>query len=146
MARKHRKYRKKLGQRTCGKGSHKKNRGSGNRGGTGRAGGWKSKWTYVVKYEPDRFGRHGFKLPDEVKNVYSSINIGEIDERIDELLEKGIAKEVEEGIEVDVSAMGFDKVLGGGKVTRALIVKAGMFSESAVRKIEESGGKAVVIE
>ena len=37
------------------------------------------------------------------------------------------------------------KVLGGGKLTKKLTVKAAAFSESAKEKIEQAGGKAEVI-
>ncbi len=146
MAHKHRKIRKKIGHRTCGRGSHKKNRGAGNRGGTGMAGTHKGKYTWVVKNAPRYFGRYGFKLPEEVKDIYRSINIGELDEIASELLAEGIAREGSEGLEIDITALGCEKVLGRGKVTRALVVKAPRFSESAVKKIEEAGGKAVVLE
>lgn len=38
------------------------------------------------------------------------------------------------------------KVLGNGKVTKAMTVKADKFSASALKKIEAAGGKAVVSE
>jgi len=37
-----------------------------------------------------------------------------------------------------------NKMLGGGKVSKPLTVKAYSFSKSAVEKIEASGGEAVV--
>ena len=37
------------------------------------------------------------------------------------------------------------KILGNGKLSKKLIVKASAFSESAKQKIEEAGGKAEVI-
>ena len=36
------------------------------------------------------------------------------------------------------------KVLGHGKITKAVVVKADKFSASAVKKIEAAGGKAIV--
>ena len=42
-----------------------------------------------------------------------------------------------------ITELGFDKVLGGGRVTQALNVTAAKFSESAKAKIAEAGGKAV---
>jgi len=146
VALKNRKIRKKRGSRTCGRGSHKKARGSGNRGGTGMAGTHKGKWTWVIKYAPDYFGRRGFDVPEEVKDVYETINIGELDEIAEELVAKGIAREVDGRIEVDVTALNVEKVLGAGKVTRALVVKAPRFSSLAVKKITEAGGEAIVLE
>jgi len=37
------------------------------------------------------------------------------------------------------------KILGNGEVTKALAVQAHAFSESAVKKLEEAGGKAILI-
>lgn len=130
MARASRKIRKKRGSRSCGGGSHKKRRGAGHRGGRGKAGMHKHKWTWVIKYEPSHFGDRGFKIPDEAKHAYDSINVGELDE---------LGK-----IEVDVTEFGCEKVLGKGKVTKPINVKALSFSKSAVKKIEDAGGKAMI--
>ncbi len=145
MAIKNRKMRKKRGSRTMGRGSHKKARGSGNRGGKGMAGTHKGKWTWVIKYAPGYFGRRGFKLPEEVRRSYTTINVGELDEIAEELVTKGVAEKVEDRIEVDVSKLGVQKVLGAGKVSHALVVKAEKFSAKAVEKITQAGGEAVVL-
>jgi large subunit ribosomal protein L15 len=145
MAHKNRKIRKKRGTRTCGAGHHNKNRGAGNRGGVGMAGGHKGKWTWMIKYAPDYFGRSGFDLPRATKNVYNCVNIGDIDENIDSLLKEGIAKKEKDRISVDVTKLDCEKVLGSGKVSNALSVRARSFSESAIKKIEASGGEAVTI-
>ncbi len=145
MAHKHRKIRKKRGSRTCGRGSHKKARGAGNRGGRGMAGTHKGKWTWVIKYAPDHFGRRGFKPP--ARREMLTVNLGEIEESIERLMASGIARELEDGrIEVDLTGMGEVKVLGTGRLTRALVVKAAEFSERAAEKLARAGGEAVVPE
>jgi len=142
MATRHRKIRKTRGSRTAGAGSHKKNRGKGNRGGRGMAGTHKGKWSWVVKNAPGYFGREkGFKRP--VDNSVSIINLYELDERIDELLSNGVAKKKAGKVEIDVTKINCEKVLGKGKVTAPLIVKASNFSALAKKKIEAAGGEAV---
>jgi ribosomal protein L15 len=42
-----------------------------------------------------------------------------------------------------VGKLDFEKVLGGGQVTHPLEVMAQEFVESAKRKLEEAGGKAI---
>jgi len=126
-----------------GRGSAKRGRGSGEKGGKGLSGGHKQKWPHILKYMPEHFGKHGFVRPPEVSEEISSINVGELDERLDELVQQGIAKQVENKFVVDVRKLGFEKVLGGGRVTHPLEVTAGKFSEQAKRKLEEAGGKAV---
>ncbi|HDJ96555.1 MAG TPA: 50S ribosomal protein L15 [Candidatus Aenigmarchaeota archaeon] len=137
---KHRKYR---GHRTYGYGSHKKHRGGGSRGGRGKAGLHKHKWSYTVKYEPEHFGKRGFKRPKEVVKKKRSINLDDLDKIIKELREKGKIKG--KGlIEVNLKDFGYDKLLGRGKISEPIVVKAKSFSRIAMKKIEEVGGKAVV--
>ena len=145
MARNDRKVRKKAGSRTCGHGSHKKNRGAGNRGGRGRAGSYKGKWTYIAAYEDNYFGRpKGFKVP--TKESYVAINVGDLDEMAGKLLKDGIAKKKGGKIEIDVAKLDIKKVLGRGKVTRPLRVKAAVFSDSAKKKLADAEGEAVPLE
>jgi len=108
------------------------------------AGTHKSKWTWVIKYDPQHFGRRGFDVPRAVKNTYRSVNVGDLDQMAGTLVERKLAREGREGIEIDAAKLGFDKVLGRGRVTRKMVVTARYFSESAQRKLEEQGGKAVV--
>jgi large subunit ribosomal protein L15 len=145
MARKDRKIHKKRGSRTSGHGHHNKNRGAGNRGGVGMAGGHKGKWTWIVKNAPNYFGRHGFKVPVDAKNIYQSINVGILDEFIAVLVTEGVATEKAGKFEVDLTKTDYSKVLGSGKVTKNLMVTAESFSPRAVEKIEAAGGKAVSV-
>jgi large subunit ribosomal protein L15 len=141
VVRRKKKVRKFRGKRSYGFGSHKKHRGGGSRGGRGKAGRHKHKWTYVVKYEPDYFGKRGFK-PPLIKEV-KSINLKRLDEMVELLLSQKKVKKVEGKIKIDLSELGFDKLLGSGKVTQPLIVEAKYFSKLAEQKLEEVGGKAI---
>mgnify|MGYP002338668267 CR=1 FL=1 len=142
MSRKNKKSRSKRGSRTQGQGNHRKNRHSGNKGGKGDAGSDKYHYLKVMKKNPRYFGKHGFKPPSLEEND-EIINIGELDEYSEELLEEGLAEEDGDQIVIDVSKLGFDKVLGSGKVSKPLKVIAEGFSESAKEKIEDSGGTPV---
>jgi len=128
------------GARTYGRGCCKRGRGSGERGGTGMSGGHKHKWSYVLRYMPDYFGKHGFTRPPGMRGSPRTINVGEIDERLDELLKLEVAKQEGEKVTVDAAKLGVDKILGGGRVTHPIQVVAKEFSESAKRKLEEAGG------
>lgn len=144
VVRKRKKVRTQRGTRTYGRGCSKRGRGSGERGGTGLSGGHKQKWSYILKYMPDYFGKHGFTRPSAVRRGTRAINVGELDERLEELLQLGVAKKENEKFVVDVGKLGFEKVLGGGQVTHPLEIKAQKFVESAKRKLEEAGGKAIL--
>jgi large subunit ribosomal protein L15 len=145
MIRKTRKINKMRGSRTIGGGCSKKRRGAGHRGGRGKAGGHKHMWTWVVKFDPNRYGKHGFKRPQKTINKFKTVNLDYLDDNAEKLVEKELAQKEGEKIVIDVTQLGYDKVLGKGKVTRALTIKAPLFSASAIAKIEENGGKAVTL-
>ncbi|HKZ45407.1 MAG TPA: uL15 family ribosomal protein [archaeon] len=142
VVRKGRKVRKCRGHRTYGYGSHKKHRGKGSRGGRGQAGMHKHKWSYTVKYEPDHYGKKGFKRLYAVKEV-KAINLRELDQMAERLLDQKLAEKIGDKIKIDVSKLGYDKVLGAGKVTRPLIIGAKHFSKGVAKKLEKAGGEAV---
>ena len=107
------------------------------------AGGHKQKWSHVLRYAPEHFGKRGFVRPPEVREKISAINVGELDERLDELLERGIARREEDRVVIQLSKLGVGKVLGGGRVSRPLEIRASKITESARQKVERAGGKAV---
>lgn len=143
LSRKNKKSRSKQGSRTQGNGNHRTNRHSGNKGGKGSAGSDKHLYLKVMKKDPQYFGKHGFKPPSKLADDDKIINVGELDEYSEELLEEGLAEEDGDQIVIDVSELGFDKVLGSGKISKPLKVIAENFSDSAKEKIEDSGGAPV---
>jgi large subunit ribosomal protein L15 len=136
-----RKKARKYDGRTHGRGCAKRGRGSGEKGGKGWSGGHKQKWSYILRYFPDHFGKHGFVPAEKPEPV--TINVGEIDERIEELLERGLAERRGERIAVDVRGLGAEKVLGGGRVEHALELRAPLVTEAARSKVEAAGGLVV---
>jgi large subunit ribosomal protein L15 len=133
-----RKIRKKRGSRTCGYGRVGQHRKSGSKG-YRKAGRHKHGWTYVIKYEPEYFGKKGFTSPKSLKREVKAINVGELEE----IAEK-YGKTEEGKILVDLESLGYTKLLGSGKVTKPLIVKVASCSKSAAEKIEEAGGKVLM--
>lgn len=138
---KHKKYR---GHRTY-HGTHKKWRGGGSRGGRGKAGLHKHKWSYAVKYAPSHFGKRGFMRPVTSARKLKSINVQQLEKILGKLLQQKIAEQEGESIKINLKKIGYGKVLGGGKISTPIIVEAKHFSKSATKKIEEAGGKAVVV-
>ena len=126
-----------LGSRNCGGGNTKNRRGSGCRGGKGMyAGSHKHRWTYIVKYEPDHFGKHGF-TPINAKEDIDTINVGVISA----MAKSG--KLEKKGNMLFIELKG--KVLGAGEIAVPVSVKASAFSEGAKGKIEKAGGKCELI-
>ena len=145
MIRRTRKIRKMRGSRTVGGGCSKKRRGAGHRGGRGNAGLHKSKWTWTVKYDPKHFGKYGFKRPPRSILKFSPVNLDYLDEKSEDLVNQGLAQRKDNAIEIDVTDLGYNKVLGKGKINRPLIIKSPKFSSSAVQKIEEAGGEIIIL-
>ena len=132
-----RKIRKQRGSRYHGWGQVGQHRRSGTRGGRGKAGLHKHKWTWTVKYAPDYFGPDGFIPPTQIV-VKKWINVSQLDD-----LAKDIVESNDKKVTVNLTQMGYDKLLGQGKISRAYQIVVSKCSESAKRKIEETGGSIV---
>jgi large subunit ribosomal protein L15 len=144
---KSRKYR---GYRTHGWGRVGQHRKSGSSGGRGRSGLHKHKWTFVMKYAEDSsgypfFGKHGFKQPNAIVAARVGINVGELDMMLDELVSRGLAQVVDGKYVVDLLKLGFNKLLGGGRVTKPIIVRAVWVTRKAEEKIRAAGGSVELI-
>ncbi len=142
MAQKNRKIHKKRGTRSCGYGSAQKHRGAGSRGGRGNAGSGKHK-QIKCRLEGRVFGSSGFSRHPSLVSKPSVINLSDIDKNIEKWVREGRAEKKAGSYLADLSALGYDKVLGGGKLTHRIQIKASSFSESAKRKIEEAGGRVL---
>ncbi|MFB6203210.1 MAG: uL15m family ribosomal protein [Candidatus Nanohaloarchaea archaeon] len=128
-----------------GHGSSKKNRGAGNRGGRGNAGRGKKAGHHKMEGgEVHELGEKGFNRHGSTEQ--DGINLRDIDQRIEEFVESGAAEETEDGYVFHADRAGYDKVLGTGKLTREIEIRAEEFSDSAERKIEETGAEPVEIE
>ncbi len=130
------------GKRTFGGGTHKNRRGGGSRGGRGNAGTCKHHFVRSMQRGLS-FGKHGFKRPSSIVKDKVIVNIGEIDESIDQLITEGMAEKKGDAYHINLENIGIEKVLGSGQVTRPLFIKASEFSPSAKAKIEEAKGKAI---
>ncbi|MEM0031611.1 MAG: uL15 family ribosomal protein [Desulfurococcaceae archaeon] len=149
VVRREKKSRKLRGRtRTMGWGRIGQHRKSGSRGGFGAVGFHKHKWSWLIKYAPNWYGKHGFVSVQQVKKYryIRVINVGELNELAKDLIAKNNA--VKEGnlILLNTVELGYDKVLGEGEVTLPLKIIARSISESARRKIEEAGGVVVLLE
>ena len=87
-----------------------------------------------------RLPKRGFKNRSKIE--YAVINLDKINSlkgmdvvTPEDLMEKRIIRDIKDGL----------KVLGAGKIERAVTVKATAFSASAIEKISAAGGKAEVV-
>jgi large subunit ribosomal protein L15 len=138
---KDRKVRKYRGSRTHGYGQIGQHRCRGGRGGTGKAGFDKHKWTYVLKHDPEYWLKKGFVSARTLNKKVNVINVGKLDDLADKLESEKKLEKKEKKIVLNLESLGYDKLLGTGEVSKPMIVKVAAYSESASRKLEEAGGQ-----
>ena len=132
------KKRKRLGK---GIGSgHGKTSGRGSKGQRARAGSGSRAWSEGGQMPLQRrIPKQGFT--NIFRQEYQVVNV----ETLNRLKKKQIDPEVLFAARIIRRKRIRVKILGDGKMEKACEVKAHAFSESAVHKIEEAGGKAIVI-
>jgi len=122
-------------------GQHRKH---GEKGGR-NVGKHKHLWSYVIRYEPDYFGKKGFKTPQGItgESNPNTINITQIDQLIDkQTRQKQITKKQGKPY-IDLTTLGYQKLLATGKLTKPIIIKVNSWSEAAATKIQEAGGQII---
>ncbi len=130
MPHKLRKIRKFRGTRTQGYGRIGQHRDSGSKGNR-KVGRHKHLWSKVVTSEPNYFGKHGFHSPQAIHKIESTINLLKVDQ-------------LATGKTINLTEMGYTKLLGTGKLTKALTIQVNEASKSAQAKVEEAGGKLIL--
>ena len=134
MPHKLRKIRKTRGSRTQGYGRVGQHRDSGSKGHR-KVGRHKHLWSYVVTHEPDYFGKHGFTSPQSLHRHENTINLKKLEE---------IAQTSQrEKPQINLTALGYTKLLGTGKITKPLTIQVPSYSKSAAEKIKKVGGEII---
>lgn len=126
-------------------GSHKKWKGAGSRGGRGEAGYDNHMKGYMQKYDPGHFGKHGFKRHYSLVKNIRTINLKDLDAMIGDRKDQESFGEENGKIKVNLEKIGYDKLLGDGKITKSIIVEGKHFSKIAIKKLEQAGGRAIKI-
>lgn len=117
-----------------GKTSGKGHKGQNARSGGGVRVGFEGGQMPLIRKLP----RRGFTNAD-FKKVYTIVNVSDLN-RFDENSVVDANAIVEKGIVSKIEKYGV-KVLGNGKLEKALTVKANKFSETAKKKIQDAQGK-----
>ena len=132
-----RKVRRQRGSRTHGWGQVGQHRASGHKGGLGQSGLNKHLYSTMIKYYPDHFGHDSTHPPHpNIIKKWASVR------DLDDLFAKLGTKEGEKKI-IDLSKAGYDKLLGGGKIKNAYIVKINQSTASAQEKVKQAGGEVL---
>jgi large subunit ribosomal protein L15 len=122
------------GQREHGKGNTKNRRGSGSKGGKGRGGSHKNKWS---KYYLDFGGTK--KMVPQKKLV--ALNIDELETALDKLVAGKKAEIKGSEIFIDGKIAHIGKILSRGNTSKKLVLKNIKASEKAREKILAAGGR-----
>jgi len=138
-----RKTRRMRGSRTCGWGQIGQHRKGGKKSGK-KTGRHKHGWTYVIKYEPEYFEKRGFTSHKGLDKKINAINVGELDELTDRLSAEEKLERKGKKFFLDLEKLGYDKLLGKGKISKPVLVKVESHSEVAAKKIEEAGGEIIL--
>ena len=80
-----------------------------------------------IKYMPGHWGMHGFNRDPSLRVVNVSINLQQVEEMAD-------------GNSINLTDLGFDKLLGKGKINKALSITVNEASSLAIKKVEAAGG------
>jgi large subunit ribosomal protein L15 len=129
MPHKLRKIRKFRGSRTVGYGRIGQHRDSGSKGNR-KVGRHKHLWSKVVTSEPNYFGKSGFTSPQSLHRNEKIINLSKLDQ-------------IAQTPQINLTELGYTKLLGTGKITKPLTIQVSTYSKSAAQKVQDAGGKII---
>jgi large subunit ribosomal protein L15 len=131
------KSKKQRGTRTHGWGAQKKHRGTGHIGGHGESNigkrGGARKTRYLAKgVKP--YGRRGMSKAQKGPSD-NVINLATIYDKLDSWVKQGKAKKEKDTYVINLTELGYDKLLSGGKVKQKLNITVAKVSEKAKQKL-----------
>ncbi len=104
----------------------------------------KHAWTYVIKYEPNYFGKRGFTSPRSLGRETKVINVGELEDLASKLLATNQLNKEGGKVLLDLESLGYTKLLAKGKISKPLTVKVASCSKRAADKVREAGGQVIL--
>ena len=112
-------------------------RSSGHRGGLGITGLMKHHYSTMLKEYPDHYGHSSTHPPHpNITKVWTSVR------DLDDLFRKFGKKEGDKNV-IDLKSNGIQKLLGGGKLTNAYVIKVDTFTATAQEKVKQAGGEVL---
>ena len=131
------------GSWTHGWGAKKKHRGKGNKGGAGMAGTGKradSKKPSIWK-DPNYFGKHGFASRFKKEKA---VNVQYLNEAADSLVEQKLIEKKGDMYRIELSKLGFGKLLSKGPAVKKFEIFAARASPGAIEAVKAAGGSVAV--
>jgi large subunit ribosomal protein L15 len=134
-----RKTRKYRGGRHCGWGQIGQHRASGHKGGLGQSGLHKHHFIRMLMTDPKHFG-HDSTHPPHPNLVRKWASVRDLDDIYAKFGKLEGGKKL-----LNLTELGYDKLLGGGQTENAYVVKVEKFSASAEEKVKQSGGEVQAV-
>ena len=144
--RRRKKVRRERGYRTHGWGIVRTHRGSGMRGGVGKAAPMSHHWIQTVKGLRPTVVKRGFIRPPSVTKKTNQINVSHLEAMLPSLLNEGLAVKKGEKFEVKLEELGYTKLLAQGNISLPINITVNEASEKAVEKVKKAGGKVKLLE
>jgi large subunit ribosomal protein L15 len=116
------------------------------RGGVGNAAPKSHHKLLVIKGIRPPIGKSGFVVPPSVVEKIPIINISHLEAMIPTLLKEEKIVKKDEVFDIDLSELGYSKLLAQGSVTTAMNIKVKYASERAISKVKAAGGKVKLLE
>lgn len=138
--------RKQRGYRTHGWGIVRGHRKSGMRGGVGKAAPKSHHKLLVIKGILPPIGKKGFVNPPAVVEEVSTINLSHLEAMLPTLLKEAKVTQKNTTYEINLSELGYSKLLAQGKITVAMNITAKYASERAISKVKAAGGKVNLLD
>jgi large subunit ribosomal protein L15 len=118
------------------------------RGGFGDSGRYRHKKSRLIRNKEfvhmHYVGKKGFTSVQQMQAQGKVLNIRQLSVMLDKLVSEKKAQMEDQKVSVDLSQLGFKKLLGSGSISRAVRVKIDQCSKSALAKLKEAGGEAVL--
>jgi large subunit ribosomal protein L15 len=89
-------------------------------------------------------GKKGFISIPQRRREGKALNLRQLSAMVDRLVFEKKAQIEDQKVTIDLSQLGFKKLLGMGSISRAVRVRVDQCSESALKKLKEAGGEALL--
>jgi len=118
------------------------------RGGYGQAGRYRHKKSRLIRTGEFRnlhyAGKKGFVSLSQMRPSGPTLNLWQLSAVTEKLVNEKKAQLAGEKVIINLKELGVRKLLGTGSISRAVQVTVGECSESALKKIKDAGGEAIV--
>ncbi len=119
------------------------------RGGFGDSGRYRHKKSRLIRDKEfvnmHYVGKKGFISVPQKKRQGKTLNLSQLSALVRKLVTEKKAQMVDQKVTVDLRQLGFKKLLGMGSISQAVQVKVDQCSESALKKLKEAGGDALLV-